>query len=92
MEEGEERGEGLREIVSEGLEPLNRRVLEALVGLLRGVCEGSERTKMGASNLALVWAPNLFWQEAKDASQILVESEKEARVFEMLIELLDIEE
>ena len=77
-------------MIREGLDPLNRKVLGELVGVLRGVVGGMEKTKMGPSNLALVWAPNLFWQEAKDASQILVESEKEAKIFEMIIENVNI--
>ena len=72
--------------------PLNRRVLYELISLLRLVCnqENHPSTKMGPSNLALVWAPNLFRNtSSKDPSQILQLSKIESQIVALMIQDLD---
>lgn len=56
----------LRDVVA-ALPAANRVVLSAVVGLLAGLADAQEQTKMSASNLAIVVAPNVLYQRAERA-------------------------
>ncbi|XP_062511583.1 rho GTPase-activating protein 8-like [Corticium candelabrum] len=57
-----------KKLLRDHLPPLNYTVLKYIMQLLVEVTEHSTSNKMGASNLAIVFGPNLLWSRTEAAS------------------------
>jgi len=58
--------------ILEKIPEINRRVVEAALAFLREMAKHSEKTKMGAANLAMVFAPGFL--RSGDAQRLLLDS------------------
>jgi len=68
------------------LEPANRACVEHLCGFLAVLSRSAKKTKMTASNLALVFAPNLLKSPSDDPKVFAMHAESEKRFITLLIE------
>jgi hypothetical protein len=69
------------------LPPINRLVIATLINLLQRLCDDEvvKETKMDASNLAMVLAPNILRCESEDAAVIFADSRKQMEFVKNLI-------
>jgi hypothetical protein len=71
----------------EKLPKANKRVLCYLIRFLQIVVDPANqaKTKMGVSNIAVIFAPNLLRTNATDPNQILIESQKAHKFVKTLV-------
>ena len=69
----------------------NRNVLEYLCKFFKKVADHSDKNKMTASNLAIIFAPSIFGQSRiPNSNQLIIESKATSHLTHSFIEFFDI--